>query len=150
MEIRSLSRSELVGFEKHCRAEGHVLTAECLPVSLGKVFVAEDRGRWTGWMLTVPDYLKPSQGTLSNIWVEPASRHQGVASALMQAGLEWARDLGLFRLELWVREDNMVARRLYRQHGFRESGWMRSAADPADRICLQMVLPLQEPAAVAA
>jgi len=59
---------------------------------------------------------------LMAMWVHPALRGSGAASALVQSVLDWAeaRRASLVRLD--VIEDNLRARRLYERHGFRPTG----------------------------
>ena len=52
------------------------------------------------------------------ISVVPSHRNRGVGSALIQAGLEWAREREIVRVELFVDEANTGAIRLYERFGF--------------------------------
>jgi RimJ/RimL family protein N-acetyltransferase len=54
--------------------------------------------------------------------VDAAFRRQGIASALMQYLLDWARAQNLVRIELRVFERNRVAIHLYEKFGFRVEG----------------------------
>jgi ribosomal-protein-alanine N-acetyltransferase len=53
------------------------------------------------------------------------SRRRGVATALLEAAAEWARDAGFGELELDVQEVNEPARALYSKLGFVDSGRRR-------------------------
>lgn len=57
----------------------------------------------------------------------PAYRHQGLGARLMRSALDEAWRLGLTRVELTVREDNLNAQRLYRRFGFELEGVQRRA-----------------------
>lgn len=52
-------------------------------------------------------------------------REQGVGEALMKAALDRAREAGLTRVELTVREDNLRAKKLYEKFGFVVEGVKR-------------------------
>jgi GNAT superfamily N-acetyltransferase len=56
------------------------------------------------------------------MWVEEAFRGSGVADALVEAVIEWARENGYKELELGVTEGNEAARKLYLRHGFEPNG----------------------------
>jgi RimJ/RimL family protein N-acetyltransferase len=52
-------------------------------------------------------------------------RSRGVGSALLAAGVEWAREAGAHKVGLQVWPHNAVARALYRKFGFIEEGVLR-------------------------
>ena len=52
-------------------------------------------------------------------------RGRGVGSALLEAGLRWARQAGAHKVALQVWPHNRAARALYRKHGFVEEGVLR-------------------------
>lgn len=56
------------------------------------------------------------------MWVEESFRGRGVADALIDEVVAWARHRGYQRLTLDVTEGNEVARRLYLRHGFTSTG----------------------------
>lgn len=56
------------------------------------------------------------------MWVEPGHRGHGIGRALLDAAVGWAWAAGARRVTLWVAEDNLAGRRLYRSAGFRETG----------------------------
>jgi len=56
------------------------------------------------------------------LWSAPGHRDVGVASALLEAVANWARDNGDARLRLWVVERNEFARQFYEVEGFRITG----------------------------
>ena len=59
---------------------------------------------------------------LVGMWVSPAARGAGVAGALVEAVLDWAREQAAPRLLLWVVGGNEAAHRLYLRHGFTPTG----------------------------
>lgn len=69
------------------------------------------------------------------LYVVPEERGRGVARALLRAGLEWSRERGFDRVQLYVTASNVAARRFYRGAGFRQVQeiW-RARIDPASAI----------------
>lgn len=55
---------------------------------------------------------------LDRIMVTPQQRRRGLAGALLDDGLGWARSQGCTRMLLEVRDDNTTAQQLYRSRGF--------------------------------
>ncbi|HEX2417098.1 MAG TPA: GNAT family N-acetyltransferase [Micromonosporaceae bacterium] len=81
------------------------------------------------WLLATSDTAEPigqvgawlpfgSVPTLVQTWVRPVWRGRGVGDALIEEALGWTRERGHDRLDLWVLETNLPARRLYERHGF--------------------------------
>ncbi len=52
------------------------------------------------------------------MWVDPEVRRNGIGRALVEAALEWARQAGAERAELWVPEGNHSAEQLLQLVGF--------------------------------
>ena len=75
-------------------------------VGMGGVFTGED----------------PAVHRLVALWVDPARRGLGVATALMEVIEDWARLDGADVLELWVADGNAPARRLYESRGYLPTG----------------------------
>ena len=71
--------------------------------------------------LPSPRNIVPTEGYVMNVYVEPAWRRQGIATALMDAALEHARSLGLGRVRL---HSTPEGRSTYARAGFvpREDG----------------------------
>lgn len=57
-----------------------------------------------------------------SMWVAPTHRGNGVAAPLLEAALQWARQVGARRVGLWVTRDNDRARRFYERAGFTVTG----------------------------
>jgi ribosomal protein S18 acetylase RimI-like enzyme len=69
--------------------------------------------------------LEPDKGGrahLLGMWVDPDHRSHGVATALLDHAIGWARDKGATEMVLWVADHNTAARRLYERAGFVATG----------------------------
>jgi len=83
-------------------------------------FVAERDGAVVGMAIVSERYYTSWAGCtlyVQDIFVEPAQRGRGIASALLSHVAAYALERGSPLVELTVREDN-PARRLYRRRGF--------------------------------
>ncbi len=112
----------------------HRLLAEVDGVSVGIASVGE-----------APDADSAGVAQLFGLWVRPASRGSGVASALVNAGAATARDNGKTHLAYWVGTDNGRAVAFASGFGFRPTDSRRpmrvvSQDDGEEEIC--MILPL--------
>jgi ribosomal protein S18 acetylase RimI-like enzyme len=83
------------------------------------LFVARDAGRVVG-MLTLATFLIPTawRAWIEDVVVDDASRGKGVASALVQAALDRATEIGCRTVDLTSRPDREAANRLYARMGF--------------------------------
>lgn len=78
---------------------------------------------------------------LLNVAVHPERRGLGYGRAIVNAVLDEARTLGVRVVFLEVRAGNVVARRLYRQLGFRDLGIRRGYYGPGqDAIVMELRL----------
>lgn len=59
---------------------------------------------------------------LFQMWVAPEARGRGVAAALLEAAVAWARSIGARRVQLGVVISNQAALQLYLRHGFSKVG----------------------------
>ncbi len=75
-------------------------------------------------------------------------RSQGIGKALIGVALEKARNIGLTRVELTVREENIRAKALYEKFGFFVEGIHRNAVKIGEKYenHLSMAVLFQEPA----
>ncbi|AGB16165.1 acetyltransferase [Halovivax ruber XH-70] len=62
--------------------------------------------------------VDPTRGLLTNIWVDPAHRNEGIGTALLDAAETELADRGADVCRLEVLEDNESARRFYRDHDY--------------------------------
>jgi ribosomal protein S18 acetylase RimI-like enzyme len=91
-------------------------------LSPSATFVLETTTGPEGIVAGVPDSTDPAVVHLMAMWVHPALRGSGAASALVQSVLAWAEGRGASSVRLDVIEGNDRARRLYERHGFRATG----------------------------
>lgn len=88
------------------------------------VFVAVERdGRWVGQMEAreFHDHT-PARVWLMGVYVTPAHRGNGTATALLEAVEQWVRGRGFGQLYLDVHEHSSAARRFYQRKGFVPTG----------------------------
>lgn len=79
--------------------------------------------KWFGRdVSSIPDETAAGELYYDSLAVRSDHRHQGIASALLQAGMQRARDLGIARVGLLVDTANPRAERLYRKLGFLPEG----------------------------
>jgi GNAT superfamily N-acetyltransferase len=84
--------------------------------------VAEVGGAAAGLAWAKVDAGDPLLVNLFQVWVAPEARGHGVAAALLDAAIAWARARGARAMGLGVVCGNNAARRLYERAGFRAFG----------------------------
>lgn len=55
---------------------------------------------------------------INDVFVDPKHRKAGIGSALMQFVMDYAREIGCCRVDLFVESDNASAQRFYEHFGF--------------------------------
>jgi len=98
------------------RVRWHLAPETCT----GEVFLAESGGDVVGHAivrLDVDDEGRPI-GLFSTFWVEPASRRQGIAEALLQSGEAWLTARGMTTLCANTAETNERLLALLEKHGY--------------------------------
>lgn len=100
---------------------------------------AADSGRLTGYggLQIIFD-----EGHVTTLAVHPESRRQGIAAALLNRLVDYARAAGLALVTLEVRESNAAAIALYRSKGFLEEGRRRRYYQHPDEDAVIMTLRL--------
>lgn len=88
-----------------------------------ELFVAEVEGNLVGLCIVRVDHAPPileevERAEITDIGVRPAFRRRGIATALLDAGLEWIRDRGVARVELQVAHGNVEGQAFWRARGF--------------------------------
>ena len=90
------------------------------------VFVAEQRGHVLGYVYAGIEpqswkELREEAGFIHDVAVIERGRRSGVATALIEAALEWFRERNMPRVVLWAAEPNRDAQRLFGRLGFRRT-----------------------------
>ncbi len=104
------------------------------------LFAVED-GALIATATGIPDRHEGGGREVVAMWVDPGHRRSGVATALIQHLVDWARGEGAPSIALWVAEGNDRAQRVYERCGFLltgERGELRPGLDE-----LRMRLPLR-------
>ena len=104
--------------------------------SIGDVWVAEDT-EIVGYLVITWGWGIESGGKealIDEIYISPNYRNQGLASALVTASLDRARDIGTKAVFLETEADNPGSRALYERLGFatESSVWMRALLEADD------------------
>jgi ribosomal protein S18 acetylase RimI-like enzyme len=91
-------------------------------------FVALDKGKVVGWCdIRSKGFPVLEHSGELGIGVIKSHRGQGIGKKLMEATLAAAKEKGLTRVELTVRENNTNAIALYKKVGFEVEGVLRNA-----------------------
>jgi len=90
------------------------------------IFVAEEEGRVLGYVYAAVEpqswkELRDEAGFVHDVVVDPDARRRGVATALMQAAIEWLRGRGMPRVVLGTASRNTAAQQLFEGLGFRST-----------------------------
>jgi ribosomal protein S18 acetylase RimI-like enzyme len=85
-------------------------------------FVACEDGAYIGMAAIFAVADAPGRTHLVGMWVDPRQRRRGVARALVERAVRWARERQAGEVVLWVADHNVPARRLYERAGFRPTG----------------------------
>jgi GNAT superfamily N-acetyltransferase len=91
-----------------------------------RCWVAEDSGAVVGnvWLLAIDKLPNPvaepeRHAYVSNLYVRPAARGNGVGSRLLEQALTWCREAQVDAVILWPTPES---RSLYARHGFANAG----------------------------
>ena len=90
------------------------------------IFVAEKDGHVAGYVFAALEpmswkELRGPAGFIHDVAVEEADRRSGVATALMNAAIDWLRQHGAPRVVLGTAAPNKGAQALFRRLGFRDT-----------------------------
>lgn len=90
------------------------------------VIVAEQDGSVVGYVYAGIEpqswkELRDAAGFIHDVAVDERARGTGIASALIDAAVDWLRAHGAPRVLLWSAEQNTVAQRLFAARGFRRT-----------------------------
>ncbi len=95
------------------------LRAELRPDALRLPLIAEMEGEVVGYLLA---WRVAEELHVLNLAVAGQARRRGIATRLLRAACDEARERGQTVVTLEVRPSNAAARAFYRRHGFRETG----------------------------
>jgi ribosomal protein S18 acetylase RimI-like enzyme len=102
-----------------------------------------DDGLLVGTLFLMPDPRHPNHVFIQGLWVAELHRGQGIGHQLLQAAVSYA-DAECYRMvKLWVAENNLTAKTLYRELDFRPTGRLRAAAYDPFHHMQQFVLDLR-------
>ncbi|CAG7561888.1 unnamed protein product [Fusarium equiseti] len=107
-------------FDYRCESLVSRITADFLDnfnPALERCWIAEKDGQFLGSIMLVQD-KKPKTAKLRLLLVEESARGLGVGTALIQACIDFAREAGYERVDLWTQSILEGARRLYKKAGF--------------------------------
>jgi len=91
------------------------------------VFVAEDEGEIVGRLSLGRDPHPASRHVADlGLMVAAGARRKGIGRALLHQSVEWARGVGIRKLELHVFPHNEAAIALYEDFGFRREGFRKA------------------------
>jgi ribosomal protein S18 acetylase RimI-like enzyme len=112
---------------KHPSAEVIRVVHDILRAPDTRLFVAEEGTDIVAMACTLPGRDEDGQpvsglGHLQMIFVLPDASGAGIGGRLLRFVLADASARGMERMQLWVREDNDRAKRLYERHGFLPTG----------------------------
>lgn len=90
------------------------------------VFVAERNASVVGYVYAglEPESwkeLRDACGFIHDVVVDEGGRRTGIATALMEAAIDWLRDRGAPRVVLWTAQPNDQAQHLFERLGFRRT-----------------------------
>jgi ribosomal protein S18 acetylase RimI-like enzyme len=92
------------------------------PSGRKRVWVALSDGGISGFVRVGPVMDEGEVGLIYLLYVLPEQWGHGMGAALIQAGMQELRDLGMREAVLWVLRDNLRARRFYEQLGWTPDG----------------------------
>lgn len=108
----------ILGIDRACFAQGTVNIAEELGRPWSRVWLARPAGEDGAPRAFLLAWLVADELHVLSVATLPAFRHQGLATALLERTLQFARGHHVRVVLLEVRRSNLEAIRLYRQFGF--------------------------------
>lgn len=144
VEIAPINPKHIVGFHRVldivAREKRYLATLEAPPIESTGAFVLENikrqrpqyvalaAGEVVGWCDVIPKE-RPiyAHGGVLGMGLLTQFRGQGIGTKLIRAVLDATRSQGLHRVELTVRESNILAIGLYKKFGFETEGLQRDA-----------------------
>jgi GNAT superfamily N-acetyltransferase len=106
-------------------------------------FIAREGGASIGMAAILAESSVPGRMQLVAMWVDPHYRRRGVALALIDQALRWARYRHAHEVIWWVADQNSAACRLYERIGFRPTGGRQPLASHPALTESMLRLPLE-------
>jgi GNAT superfamily N-acetyltransferase len=106
------------------------------------IFVIEGEDRFAGMVGAFARADEPATRNLYGMWVAPEARGAGLGVGLVDAVVDWSREVGAEEVKLWVVETNVPAVRLYRRAGFVPTGETQPLPSNPELIDTRMRLAL--------
>ena len=108
------------------------------------VFVAENEHGIVGRLSVARDSHPASPHVADlGLMVAVGHRRRGIGRALLERAVEWAREVGVEKLELHVFPHNEPAIRLYEQFGFEREGLRRAHYRRGDQLVDAVLMALR-------
>ena len=120
----SLAADQRTHGSRLCVAENRDVVSEMVArhVVDNELIVARERGEMIGFVMfsiQQPTYRQTERvGIVSNLYVRPAARNNGVGGTLLTAAEDDLIERGADTISLEVLADNTAAQRFYRRHGY--------------------------------
>jgi len=110
------------------------------------VFLAQDGDEIVGRLSVARDPHPASFHVASlGLMVAKTHRRRGIGRALLERAVEWAREAGVAKLELYVFPHNQAAIALYERFGFEREGYRRRHYRRAGELVDAMVMAYELP-----
>lgn len=86
----------------------------------GKILVAEENGKITGFIIPTFSPGTTRGGWISNIFISELFRRKGIGSRLMEKGINWLKQRGAKKVELTAYKVNQKALFFYKKLNFKK------------------------------
>lgn len=85
-----------------------------------KIFVAEENGEITGFIIPTFSPGVTRSGWIGSIFISEPFRRKGTGSKLMEKGIDWLKQKGAKKVELTAYEVNQEALSFYKKNNFKK------------------------------
>lgn len=106
--------------------------------------LALQAGEPCGLVACFRDEKDGSLGHIISMWIAPAARRHGLASALLESVRTWAQAHAIVTLQLQVTNINSAAIELYRRAGFTETGRTEPYPNDPNLFEIEMTRPTRQ------
>ena len=109
------------------------------PPSRQRMFLAYVNETCCGSVFAILDRDHTDMGRVGGMWVDSKFRRQGVATQLLGAVFEWAKENDFGELRLWCEAGDNGAHTFYKTCGFNDSEKWNTMRDKVDKDLVEMV-----------